>query len=271
METTQDSKHDHESHDTCVICLSPITERAITVPCNHYTFDFICLVSWLQHRSACPLCKTEITAVQYDWASPTEFKTYAIRRTHPPQHDVHSSSTIHSRHSLPPRRSRRPYEQPVVDTNVLRRRHVYRHKLYSYHVGSNPVSGYRDVTPSMIASSPELQSKARMWVRRELRVFSYLYTDSQETPSQGATTSSNAEFLLSYIVAIMKKVDLKASNGHAEDLLQEYLGRPNTRLFLHELNAWMRSPYTRPRDWDLNTQYAEILPEHFDDSGFPVP
>jgi hypothetical protein len=46
-----------DSEDTCVICLSSVTERAITVPCNHYTFDFVCLVSWLQERSTCPLCK----------------------------------------------------------------------------------------------------------------------------------------------------------------------------------------------------------------------
>src|SRR5882724_3452923 len=46
----------NESSDACVICLSAVSERAITVPCNHYTFDFICLVSWLQERSACPLC-----------------------------------------------------------------------------------------------------------------------------------------------------------------------------------------------------------------------
>jgi hypothetical protein len=48
---------DDSTEDTCVICLSQVTERAITVPCNHYTFDFICLVSWLQERSTCPLCK----------------------------------------------------------------------------------------------------------------------------------------------------------------------------------------------------------------------
>lgn len=46
-----------ESADTCVICLQTVTERAITAPCNHYTFDFVCLVSWLQERSTCPLCK----------------------------------------------------------------------------------------------------------------------------------------------------------------------------------------------------------------------
>lgn len=43
--------------DHCVICLEQITERAISVPCNHYTFDFLCLASWVQQRSACPLCR----------------------------------------------------------------------------------------------------------------------------------------------------------------------------------------------------------------------
>jgi hypothetical protein len=45
-----------DSGEVCVICLSSITERAITAPCNHYTFDFLCLVSWLQENSTCPLC-----------------------------------------------------------------------------------------------------------------------------------------------------------------------------------------------------------------------
>src|SRR5256885_10141704 len=42
--------------DDCVICLQPISDRAVVVPCNHYSFDFICVTSWLQERSTCPLC-----------------------------------------------------------------------------------------------------------------------------------------------------------------------------------------------------------------------
>ncbi|CAI6339088.1 unnamed protein product [Periconia digitata] len=257
----------HESDDTCVVCLSQITDRAITVPCNHYAFDFTCLVSWLQQRSACPLCNSNISAVQYEWASPTDYKTYSVRRTPQSQRGAHSSNPATA---LTPRRQRRPYEQPIPDTAVLRRRHVYRHKLYSYHIGANLHSGYRDVTPSMIATSPELQSKARTWVRRELRVFSFLFADIHGAPPQGATTNSNAEFLLSYIVAITTRVDLKDSSGHAEDLLQEYVGRANARLFLHELNEWMRSPFIKVQEWDRNTYYKELLPERFDDEGFAV-
>ena len=42
--------------DPCVICLEPIAERAVAAPCSHCSFDFLCLVSWLQERSTCPLC-----------------------------------------------------------------------------------------------------------------------------------------------------------------------------------------------------------------------
>jgi hypothetical protein len=127
------------------------------------------------------------------------------------------------------------------------------------HVGSNRFSGYSDISPRLIANSPELQSKARAWIRRELRVFTYLHTESEASSSHAVTTSSNAEFLLSYIVSILKMVDLRASNGHAENLLAEYLGRENSKLFLHELNNWLRSPFTKVEAWDREVQYQEDL------------
>ena len=52
-------------------------------------------------------------------------------------------------------------------------------------------------------------------------------------------------------------MDIKGSGGQAEDMLQEFLGRDNTRLFLHELRAWLRSPYTSLEDWDRHVQYNE--------------
>jgi hypothetical protein len=259
----------HQDEDACVICLSTITERAITVPCSH-SYDFICVVSWLQQRSTCPLCKSQVTAVQYDWVSATEYKTYTIQRTH--QNVASTQGGFgYPRHELPrhARNFRRPCEQPQPDISVLRRRHVYRNKIYSLHVGSNPLSGYHDVSPQIFASSAVLQSKAKSWIRRELRVFAFLQTETDGIPSNCATTSSNAEFLLSYIVAILKKVDMKASNGHAEELLQEFLGREHARLFLHELNTWLRSPYSKLGEWDRNVQYEEELPTRFDERGQP--
>jgi Ring finger domain len=45
------------SIDNCVICLAPISERAVAVPCNHCSFDFACLAHWLREQATCPLCK----------------------------------------------------------------------------------------------------------------------------------------------------------------------------------------------------------------------
>ncbi|KAI4151439.1 MAG: hypothetical protein L6R39_002037 [Caloplaca ligustica] len=109
-------------------------------------------------------------------------------------------------------------------------------------------------TPSML--DKELLSRARKWVRRELQVFDFLNIDGGE--DEGVTRrANNAEFLLEYIVAILKTVDIKGSGGQAEDMLQEFLGRENTQLFLHELKAWLRSPYTSLEDWDRHVQYGE--------------
>ena len=51
--------HIHDANDLpdlCVICLDPVSERAAALPCRHQDFDFLCLLSWLEERSSCPLC-----------------------------------------------------------------------------------------------------------------------------------------------------------------------------------------------------------------------
>ncbi|KAF2144396.1 uncharacterized protein K452DRAFT_222948 [Aplosporella prunicola CBS 121167] len=266
----------HGAPEACVICLDAITERAVAVPCNHLSFDFQCLVSWLHECSQCPLCKTEITEVQYDWRSPEDFMTYNVHTT---KQKVSESSNAQPSTSsfrpsrLPRRRFPRPRHRspsPGPDLTLLRRRHVYRNDLYSMHVGSNRISRYVNLTPQMVANSAELQSRARAFVRRELRVFSFLAAadpgegSSTSQGSEGTRRANNAEFLLEYIVAILKTVDIKGSTGQAEEMLQEFLGRSNARLFLHELGAWLRSPYTRLEDWDRHVQYREPLPSSAD-------
>ena len=142
------------------------------------------------------------------------------------------------------------------DTALTRRRNIYRHQLYSSHVGSNRLSRFRDLSPHLFATDEDLISRARKWIRRELQVFEFL--SSQDREAEGVTRrAGNAEFLLEYIVAILKTVDIKGSGGQAEDMLQEFLGRDNTKLFLHELRAWLRSPYVSLQDWDRHVQYGE--------------
>lgn len=261
---------DLEGEDPCVICLDRISERAIAVPCKHENFDFLCLVSWLQERANCPLCKAEVTTVRYDFTADQQCKTYTVPVAKPPVAkdglaDSWSSRNVGfgpSRAARPARR-RQPFVPrflPTPNEAIARRRTVYRSKLYSLHVGSNRLSRFKDLTPAMFSTDDELVSRARKWIRRELQVFEFLSPDGPVT-DRGAQTvdrrTNNAEFLLEYIVAILKTVDTQGSGGQAEEMLQDFLGRDNTRLFLHEMRAWLRSPFTALEDWDRAVQYNE--------------
>ncbi|KAI4246844.1 MAG: hypothetical protein L6R42_009797 [Xanthoria sp. 1 TBL-2021] len=273
-----------ETSQTCVICLQTITEQALCKPCRHANFDFLCLVSWLQERSTCPLCsqlltlalatatdiragKTGVVAVDYGWLSPQGRKSYVVaQRAHQKipvastGNEPSSNSDTHTRPTRGYSRPRRParLSRPRLspDDALLRRRQVYAQKLYSLHVGTNRLSQFRDLSPRVFSSDEELLRRARKWIRRELQVFDFLNIDGQEEEGIMRRTN-NAEFLLEYIVAILKTVDVKGSGGQAEDMLQEFLGRENTQLFLHELKAWLRSPYTSLEDWDRHVQYAD--------------
>lgn len=253
-----------EVAEECIICLQPITERAVAVPCNHLAFDFICLVSWLQQRDTCPLCNTILTEVQYDWFSPDDYKTYRLHEPQPEQarqsggqrsrRRIGENLTPYRFRNVPQNAGHRSHDRPnstplhPEDGALSQRRRVYQEKLYSLHVGANSVSRYRDFTPQDYVSSTTLQSRARMFLRRELQLFSYFDSGGR---------ARNREFVLEYIVAVLKKFDPKGADGRAEDFLSEFFERENARLLLHELQAWLRSPYATLDAWDRNVQYAE--------------
>ncbi|KAH8595264.1 hypothetical protein B0O99DRAFT_163099 [Bisporella sp. PMI_857] len=245
----------------CVICLEHVSERAVTQPCKHESFDFLCLISWLEEQPFCPLCKTEIKAVQYQFTDDGTYKSYNA----PPKPNTTIKAQAPSTSGLPnfDHRGRRLYRQrreytsqtrPTADEAIARRRRIYNSQLFSFHVGSNRVSRFRDLTPRMFCDDAELVARARKWIRRELQVFEFLTPDNTSGSDRRA---KNAEFLLEYIVAILKTVDTQAAGGQAEEMLREFLGRDNTKLFLHEMRAWLRSPYTSLEDWDRHVQYNE--------------
>lgn len=251
--------------ECCVICLDRIHERAVATPCQHSTFDFLCLSTWLEERPACPLCKAVVETVQYDIKDSTNFKTYKVpdknASTTPPtpvnsrrsyQFDTRGRRPFRPRH---PHLSRTP---PTPDQALLKRRHVYQNQLFSLHVGSNRVSRFRDLTPALFNSDAELTSRARKWIRRELQVFEFLGSGAGAGASSDRR-ANNAEFLLEYIIAILKSVDIQGSGGEAQEMLKDFLGRDNTRLFLHELRAWLRSPFVNLDDWDRNVQYSDSV------------
>lgn len=215
-----------------------------------------------------------MTSVKYDLDAPEGPKIYQL----PPP--VSPTSTIESR-PRPQRpdfrRGRRPPRegrprQPEPDEPLLRRRQIYRHQQYSLRVGSNRLSQYRELTPDLFNRDEQLVSRARKWIRRELRVFSFLNPDPEGDEERGrpnrvalpgqqrleSRRGNNAEFLLEYIIAILRTVDVKGSAGQAEELLRDFLGRDNACLFLHELQSWLRSPYTSLEDWDRNVQYEDM-------------
>lgn len=236
-----------EQHlDLCSICLEPITERAVAVSCNHLSFDFVCLASWLQEQATCPLCKAAVTAVQYDWRSPDDYKTF---RLSPRLAAIQGGLSRQAR-------SRRPVERGApgsgtaltlqVDPAIEQRRLVYRDRTYSLHVGTNPYSGYRNFTPHSFQTSPVLQSQARAFLRRELKVFTFL--DAQ---------AMSRDYLTEFLIAVLKTNEIKGAEGKAEDLAAEFLGRDNARLLLHELENWLQSPLARLDEWDCVVQYDQ--------------
>lgn len=163
------------------------------------------------------------------------------------------------------------------------RRNVYRNQLYSLRVGSNRLSQYSEVTAGDFNRDEALVSRARKWIRRELQVFSFLNPETEAEESRGRDPvprpgtqrledrrANNAEFLLEYVIAILRTVDIRGSAGQAEELLRDFIGRDNARLFLHELLAWLRSPYVSLQDWDRHVQYprpAQTAPSR--DEGAP--
>lgn len=219
--------------------------------------------------------KTQLTAVQYDLKDPQGPKTYKVPRPEQPRKEPEASFATQRRGgrfagaTRGRRRRPQPDHGPQLQSEdpLAVRRNVYRNQLYSLRVGSNRLSQYSEVTPDQFNHDEALVSRARKWIRRELQVFSFLNPEPEtedrnrdRVPRAGhrrleERRANNAEFLLEYVIAILRTVDIKGSAGQAEELLRDFVGRENARLFLHELLAWLRSPYMSLEDWDRHVQY----------------
>ncbi|KAF8424087.1 hypothetical protein EV426DRAFT_600523 [Tirmania nivea] len=241
-----------DENPNCVICLDLISEKCVATPCRH-SYDYVCILNWLDLRQSCPLCNALVEGLLVHTKDGKIYKhnVEAPRAASAPISNAASSSGLQQialrNRTLTSRRSRRRSPSPVSeDIALLRRRYVYKHKLRSLYVGSNRMSRFRNVTPRDFCNDEELVSRARMWIRRELRVWEW--------------TSGNAEFLIEYVVGILKSVDLRGSAGQAEEMLSEIFGRENAQIFIHELNAFVRSPYTTLQPFDNFVQYQIPLP-----------
>lgn len=265
---------DIPSPEACVICLERLTERAIALPCKHDQFDFSCIGTWLNQQEVCPLCKGSVTAVKYDLGKtdggtiftlpppdpnrsaedPRCYRWHPYRSAHRSRTELRAQDARRANRIRASRVDHDKNSSDVSDPVISFRRGVYRAQTYSLRVGSNDISRYKNLTSSSFTSNPAMTSRAKTWIRRELSAFDFL---NPESPSYGHADrrASNAEFLLEYIISILKSIDLRGSQGQAEALLKDFLGQANCRLFLHELEAFLRSPYERLDDWDAHVQY----------------
>lgn len=277
----ENGKHQRSSAkpvEDCGICLNPISDRAVIVPCNHLCFDVHCLLRCLREGPRCPICREDVEKIEYEWAGPEDFKTYYVRKEG--ERVVIVSYDRPQPTDLPTKARRMRGENYVDDFEdqhvryedpaLAFRRQVYKRQLSSSHVGSNSVSGYRDFTAKYFRESPELQSRARTFLRRELLAYSpvdvlnerhrQIYEQQNTAPNPPSLPTvrygeSNRESLIEWIVALLKHCEVKGADGKAQDLLAEHIGKHNAPVLLHELQAWLRSPYARLDQWDRQVQY----------------
>ncbi|KAL2117420.1 hypothetical protein VTJ04DRAFT_7080 [Mycothermus thermophilus] len=271
----------------CIICLELIRGPCELLPCHHSHFHLACIERWLCEHPTCPLCKQGVEKIRF---------------VHPEQGEsVIDGVPLVSRRPLSQRqltgleRGRVAYPPPPVRYEYLRaverRRYVYRHGLYSMHVGTNPLSGYRRVpSPTDFAYTPSLQSRARVWLRRELQVFSSFTTleppDSQATTTTTTTDGVEPPLLIrdnpsasadsnpldvsysryrrrveftEFIIMTLGMYHLQDGEGKLEESIRPELGG-YARQFLHELRNWIRSPATTLDEYDRLVQYPLPLP-----------
>ncbi|SPO04453.1 uncharacterized protein DNG_07138 [Cephalotrichum gorgonifer] len=252
--------------EDCVICFDTLDSAASANPCLHDSYHSHCLLKWLELNPSCPLCKTPVTHVT---AGPSLRTIYTVPAK-PPAARADPLSLWGRPANLPlpaRRRPRRRQNQPPAPAATLEsfpryRLDVYRHSRFSLHVGSNPHTGYRPLTPATL-HDPSHLSRARAFIRRELLVLDALDPDLPRPEGllpRGAAASPQRSraFRLEYIVAVLKAAGPHGSSGAGEELLERYLGR-HTRLFLHELRSFLRSPFGRVEAWDREVGYAPLV------------
>lgn len=226
----------------CVICLDDVVEPCQLCPCGHRNFHFSCIHTWLLGCAgrACPVCKAPVARAdhgrqKYVYDSHDPIRATAARPHVDPPLRVLALAEVHHDASPPRRRpSRAAATEPA---GLAFRRIVYRRLLYSMHIGSNPVSRYRELTRDAFRHDQELLRRTRAFLRRELRVFGWLATPDgrHETMPlarsfQDRRRATTCEKLLGHIVRLLQSFELRGSDGCVEDDLTTHLGRQNTRL-----------------------------------------
>lgn len=144
----KDPHSSSSSSRCCVVCLESVSEPCAALPCGHDHFDFLCLVSWLQEHPNCPLCKANVYKVRYTDSQKVD-AVYRVPNASRPRDetvgdgDGYQATEEAANPTLVRRRfrsqngflreasPRHPRPPLTEDEAVRRRRHIYRHQLYS--------------------------------------------------------------------------------------------------------------------------------------------
>ena len=188
----------------------------------------------------CPLCSAAIGPyLIHAVRSKYDYKKHFISPPlSSPTVSRHRAQAISHRSPRPPPRRREAdhdaEERAATISSLKRRREIYKHGLYVKHIASNKITQFGPPpTPAKIASSPDLQSRAAAFVRRDLRALGWedsSFSDNhRRRRNSGQSVVSpemqrrmvDLEFMTSYVITLIKMIDLRRERGIK--LLAEHL------------------------------------------------
>ncbi|KAM3456412.1 hypothetical protein MY3296_001691 [Beauveria thailandica] len=148
---------------------------------------------------------------------------------------------------------------PTTSIAIRNRRDVYAQGLFSLPVDSSDSAAAvraasHDVTTTRAPArfflrEPHVTTRARAFLLRELRVvFDYV-------------PAVRAAFLADHVASMFRSardVEELAAASELHILLAADLGGSAARLLMHELKAWLRSPYASLEEWDAAVRYPRL-------------
>eukprot|EP00250_Pteridium_aquilinum_P012912 c21023_g3_i1 orf=113-1462(+) len=285
-------QHDQDdSHHTCPICLSPITQSNLTVLrwCMH-RFCITCIEKWSCMQRFCPLCKQIFHGWYYNIQSPSAFEKKDLtveassqassqiaargrRERHPIPRQPTSLSVRRSK-PLPwrrafgfPRRTTSTYPERVAESKADEEALQWRASIYKKNLRAVPVHmNSRVKVKQAPANDPErkarIERRLEPWIRRELQA---IMGDPDPSLLVHLALSlwlhavSEREKITEYGTSGQRHVHripaTEFDDGEAVRQLEPIL-QEKASAFWHELRCFAESPYSL-RAYDSVIKYVK--------------
>eukprot|EP00741_Cyanophora_paradoxa_P013919 tig00020723_g13436.t1 len=216
----------------CPICLEQTQNTALADQCFH-AFCFACILQWAEVTARCPLCKQPFRSVIHSIVSDREYRRYYLPESlldsgDGPKREPRPQSAFAG--GLPRRVHSRPAwgqsaQPPAACSAVEARRAVYQRGVPCQTLMS--AHARPPIRPATFRE-PVLRRKLEPWLRRELQAA--LEEDDVDA----------LDMMCHFVFSLLGQHEI-ASPRVREELQPFLLGK--TGLFLHELEAFARSPY----------------------------